>query len=88
MKAVEVVWQDAYDVDSWFSKAELDAWLVEKQRSGVCHSLGWLYLQDDTRLVLVMTHQPDVERADEESVAGALVIPVGMVIEVREFGEQ
>lgn len=87
MKAVEVVWQDAYDVNSWFSKAELDAWLVEKGKSGICHTLGWLYFQDDARIVLVMTNQPDVERADEESLAGALVIPRGMVMEIKEIGE-
>lgn len=84
MKAVEVIWKDAYDINAWFSRVELDAALAEKAKSGICRSRGWLYFEDEERVVLAMTLQPDVERMDEESLAGILVIPRGMVIEIKE----
>lgn len=84
MKAVEIVWYDAFDINAWFSRIELDALIAEKAKSSLCRSRGWLYYKDDDRVVLVMTNQPEVERADEESMAGILVIPRGMVKEIIE----
>lgn len=84
MKAVEVTWRDAYDLNAWFSRVELDAALAEQAKSGISRSRGWLYYEDADRIVLVMTVQPDVERADEESMAGILVIPRGMVMDIKE----
>lgn len=84
MKAVEVTWRDVLSIDAWFSQVELDAALAEKAKSGLSRSRGWLYYEDESRIVLVMTVQPDVERLDEESLAGILIIPRGMVIEIKE----
>lgn len=79
MRAVEVVWEDAWDIQDWFSRVDLDATLLEKDMT--CRTRGWLYSEDEKRLVVVMTTNPTA-RPDEESMAGVLVIPRGMIKEI------
>ena len=87
MKAVEVVWYDAFDVDGWLSTNDMAANCPPEQKGQLARTRGWLCFEDENKVVVAMTWAPEVDRKDEESLRGIMVIPKGMVVEILEQGE-
>lgn len=84
MTPVEVVWYDAYDMDGWMSHNDAALNSPPEQRGQLARTRGWLYSRDDFKVVVAMTWAPEVDRRDEASMRGIMVIPMGMVVEVIE----
>jgi hypothetical protein len=84
MKAVEVVWYDAFDISTWLSRDEVGINFPPESRGKLCRTRGWLVHQDEYKLVVSQTWCPEVESRDEAIVSGNLVVPMGMVVEVIE----
>jgi hypothetical protein len=82
MKRVEVVWYDAYDMSSWMSRVEMARFFPSDHKGKLQRSRGWLYTEDENKVVIAMTWSSEVDRDDEESLAGVLAIPKGWVVEV------
>lgn len=75
LKLVFCVWQDATNSDSWTTVDEAKA--LEPL---VIHSIGWLIVEDATRLVI--THSWEKE---EGGVLCALAIPKAWILELRHL---
>jgi hypothetical protein len=87
MKAVEVVWHDAFDMSGWMSLNDMVANCPPEQKGQLSRTRGWLHSEDEFKVVLAMTWAPDVDRRDEESMRGIMVIPRGMVVEIIDQEE-
>jgi hypothetical protein len=77
---VEVLWEDSAQVGNWHHEEDIPP-------IGPIRSVGLLYREDDTALVLIQSLNltedgPEVRTA---KLAGSLVIPRSAIREVREL---
>lgn len=86
MKVVIVKWFDAYSMDEWHSKAELESKLRDQPRGALTVTPGLLYKETDDALVIIQNFQDETDEADAD-FSGIMIIPKGMVQEIRELGE-
>ncbi len=86
MKAVIVIWDDAYTMDEWSTKSEIIDKLKAQPRGEPSLSCGFLFAETEENVVLVQSEQP-TEEVTQATFAGLLVIPRGMVQEIEVLKE-
>lgn len=87
MKAVTVIWYDVFDISGWLSVNDMAVNFPSDQKGQLVRTRGWLYAQDEYKIVVARDWASDVTRTDEESLRGTIAIPKGMVKEIIEEEE-
>ena len=70
---VEVIWWDANSTSGW-----RDEDVVRKEKSTICHSVGYYVTHDNDALILSPDYTDDKERS-------TTLIPRGMIKEIRKL---
>jgi hypothetical protein len=84
VKQVEVVWYDVFDIAGWMSPNDMGVNFPPEQRGQLVRTRGWLYSEDENKVIICRDWAQEVDRKDEESIRGAIAIPRGMIVEVIE----
>jgi hypothetical protein len=83
MRSVIVTWHDAYSLDAWYSKVDIDEKLARQPQGAISYSQGFLYSDTEDSVTICQSFQPE----DDAMMAGFLVIPRSMVFEVEVIKE-
>jgi len=86
MKVVLVKWLDAYSMEEWLSKAELESKLRDQPRGALTVTPGIVYKETEDALVLVQNFQDETEEA-EADFSGVMFIPKGMIQEIKVLSD-
>lgn len=86
MRLVEVLWNDAFEVEGtdWFSVEEAEQKIPPDMKGVSQLSIGYIFRENDNGVILVQTYSPNEKDKTANSLSGLMFIPRPMIVEIRE----